>query len=98
MPSEEVFDESTTRSDTLPIQTENAMTVGTDPTVAHAGLTEIDVHAAEITNGAANITSPNAPLTGNTDSAAANAAAEAHWDSKAPGQDDMSASAESFDH
>ena len=53
---------------------------GTDPTVAHAGLTEIDDTATmQPVNGSGTVTSPTAPETGVVDGGAANAAAESGW-------------------
>ncbi len=63
--------------------------VETDPTVAHAGLTEIDNPPAPTTNGSSHLETPTVPEASNIDAGAANAAAEANWGPE------LSASAES---
>ncbi|KAI0851972.1 hypothetical protein F5Y00DRAFT_204467 [Daldinia vernicosa] len=72
-----------------PVETTN----GTDPTVAHAGLTEIDSTgtAAPLTNGHTESTpasAPGVPENADVGDDAANAAAEAQWDAN----NDLSAS------
>lgn len=71
---------------------ESTAQVETDPTVAHAGLTEIDTTGATaaIANGHADST-PASGIPANADvgDAAANAAAESQWD---PTNNDLSAS------
>lgn len=57
----------------------------TDPTIANAGLTELDT-ATQIQNG--EITSAEAPPATSIGADAGNAAANDHWDSKATGSDD----------
>lgn len=57
--------------------------VGTDPTVAHAGLTEIENLQEPVTNGiSSHIDTPNVPDASNIDAGAANAAAGNNWDAK----------------
>ncbi|KAI1800710.1 hypothetical protein F4811DRAFT_498126 [Daldinia bambusicola] len=67
------------------------ITNGTDPTVAHAGLTEIDSTGAtiQLTNGHTEAAStPSAPENADVADDAANAAAESQWDAN----NDLSAS------
>ena len=56
--------------------------MATDPTIAHAGMTEIDAEANEpVTNGASNhVDTPTVPDASNIDAGAANAAATTNWD------------------
>lgn len=57
--------------------------VVTDPTIAHAGLTEIDQEADPALTGASDqVDTPTVPAASNVDVGAANAAAEAHWEAK----------------
>lgn len=62
--------------------------VGTDPTVAHAGLTELDTNGEPATES-------SAPAAASVDDTAANAAGAEQWDTKVPGSDDPLA--ESFE-
>lgn len=68
---------------------EHPPAVETDPTIAHAGLTEIDNLPAATTNGDSHVETATVPDASNIDAGAANAAAETNW---AP---ELSASAES---
>lgn len=68
---------------------ENPPPVETDPTVAHAGLTEIDNPPVPTTNGDSHVETPTVPDASNIDAGAANAAGEANWGPE------LSASAES---
>ncbi|OJD29082.1 uncharacterized protein BKCO1_940006 [Diplodia corticola] len=70
----------------------NEATIGTDPTVAHAGLTELDANVTS-TNGEPAAETSTVP-TANVDDTAANAAGD-RWDTKAPGSEDPLA--ESFE-
>ncbi|KAH7412195.1 hypothetical protein DE146DRAFT_674534 [Phaeosphaeria sp. MPI-PUGE-AT-0046c] len=58
-----------------------------DPTVTHAGLTEIDAGIAPV-DGAADAQASKAPAASSIGPGAANAAAEAQWDKQASGGDD----------
>ncbi|OMP85726.1 hypothetical protein BK809_0004397 [Diplodia seriata] len=78
--------------DKPPSYNEATTTVGTDPTVAHAGLTELDANVAS-TNGEP-AAEPSTVPTANVDDSAANAAGD-RWDTKAPGSEDPLA--ESFE-
>ena len=54
-----------------------------DPTVVHAGLTEIDLEPQPITNGvSSHVETPTVPEASNIDAGAANAAAETNWEAK----------------
>ena len=78
-----------------PVPPESEATgVPTDPTVANAGLTEIE-GAASLNGGATAEEASNAPPTGSVDGGAANAAADDQWDRQATGSDDPLA--ESFE-
>ncbi|MCJ1276128.1 hypothetical protein MMC21_003933 [Puttea exsequens] len=67
-------------------QAESGPPTGTDPTVAHAGLTEIDHPAEPATNGfSSSLNTPGVPEASNIDAGAANAAAETSWEAKQPG-------------
>ncbi|KAK9772200.1 hypothetical protein AB5N19_00675 [Seiridium cardinale] len=71
---------------------DSADQVETDPTVAHAGLTEIDTTGATapVTNGHAESTpAPGIPASADVGDSAANAAAESQWDTA---NNDLSAS------
>ncbi|KAB2579599.1 hypothetical protein BFW01_g4825 [Lasiodiplodia theobromae] len=87
--AEEAWVDQVAQADAAPPVEET--TVGTDPTVAHAGLTELDANVAP-TNGEAPETS--AVPTASVDDSAANAAGD-RWDTKAPGSEDPLA--ESFE-
>ena len=57
--------------------------VGTDPTVAHAGLTEIGTQPEPITNGASNhVDTANVPSTSQIDAEAANATGGGNWEAQ----------------
>lgn len=63
--------------------------VGTDPTVAHAGLTELDDPTEPTTNGTSHhVDTPTVPDASNIDAGAANAAAGSNWDVKSSGEAD----------
>ena len=66
----------------------------TDPTVANAGLTELDT-TTEIPIHPAQSTNTIAPAVASIDANAGNAAADEHWDNKVAGSDDPLA--ESFE-
>ncbi len=91
--AEEAWAEDVAQSEPAPpsVETEEppAPVAATDPTVAHAGLTEIDTEAQPSSNGVAHhIDTPSVPDASNIDAGAANAAAETNWGAK------MSASGE----
>ncbi|KAF2672363.1 hypothetical protein BT63DRAFT_194635 [Microthyrium microscopicum] len=68
--------------------TTTAQAPTSDPTITHAGLTELnDLTTAEITNGASNSShhTSSAPANAGIDSGASNAAADAQWDPSRPG-------------
>ncbi|KAF2097515.1 hypothetical protein NA57DRAFT_77772 [Rhizodiscina lignyota] len=94
--AEEAWVDDVAAADPTPPEQETIAT-GTDPTVAHAGLTEIDT-VTQIPNGteAADVTdTPQAPPEASAGDDAANAAGESQWDTKAPGDEDPLA--ESFE-
>ncbi|KAL6720214.1 hypothetical protein ACLMJK_002135 [Lecanora helva] len=84
--AEEAWVEEVAQSEPAPPAAEDSASaaIGTDPTVAHAGLTEIDAPREAISNGFAdNIDSTQVPEASNIDVGAANTAAETNWDVKA---------------
>ena len=84
--AEEAWAEEVAQSEPAPPAAEDpsSIALGTDPTVAHAGLTEIDAPAATTTNGFSNhVDAPNVPDASRIDAGAANSAAESKWDVKA---------------
>lgn len=90
--AEEAWAEDVAQSEpNPPAAEESAPEVGTDPTVAHAGLTELDTAAEPTSNGVSHhIDTPTVPDASNIDAGAANAAAaDPNWDAK------LSASADS---
>ncbi|KAL8938298.1 MAG: hypothetical protein Q9211_003276 [Gyalolechia sp. 1 TL-2023] len=90
--AEEAWAEDVAQSEpNPPAAEETTPEVGTDPTVAHAGLTELDSAAEPISNGVSHhIDTPTVPDASNIDAGAANAAAaDPNWEAK------LSASAES---
>ena len=57
--------------------------IGTDPTIANAGLTEIDGQPEQAPNGVSNhVDTPSVPDASNIDAGAANAAGGNNWDAK----------------
>ena len=89
--AEEAWAEEVAQSEPAPPSAEDVSpAVGSDPTVIHAGLTEIDDQAELATDGvSSHVQTPTVPEASNIDAGAANAAAETHWEAK------LSASAES---
>ena len=84
--AEEAWVEEVAQSEPAPPGAEDpsSIALGTDPTVAHAGLTEIDAPGDSTSNGFSNHVDPsNVPGASNVDAGAANSAAEAKWDVKA---------------
>lgn len=89
--AEEAWAEEVAQSEPAPPAAEDSSLtpVGTDPTVAHAGLTEIDDPAAPTTNGTSHhVDTPTVPDASNIDAGAANAAAGSNWDVKSSGEAD----------
>ena len=65
------------------VASEEPPLAASDPTVVHAGLTEIDVEPQPITNGvSSHIETHTVPEASNIDAGAANAAAETNWEAK----------------
>jgi hypothetical protein len=83
--AEEAWVDDVAQSQPAPPYTEIAEGVS-DPTIAHAGLTEIDAGAKAVTETAEEPSA--APAVSSVQSGAANAAAEAQWDKQATGGDD----------
>lgn len=76
----EAWAEDVAQSEPVPPSAdETPVPVETDPTVAHAGLTEIDQPPVTTTNGDSHVETPTVPEASNIDAGAANAAAEANW-------------------
>lgn len=84
--AEEAWAEDVAQSEPAPPAAEDSSaTIGTDPTVAHAGLTEIDDSAEPTVNGvSSHVDTPNVPDASNIDAGAANAAAGTDWEAKDP--------------
>ena len=84
--AEEAWVEDVAQSEPGPPAAEEATTpVGTDPTIAHAGLTELDIQAEPTSNGTTHhVDTPTVPDASNIDAGAANAAAEKDWEAKLP--------------
>ncbi|MCJ1463025.1 hypothetical protein MMC07_001629 [Pseudocyphellaria aurata] len=90
--AEEAWAEEVAQAEPVsPSPEEPSTPVGTDPTVAHAGLTEIEAEIEQPTpNGhASHVETSTVPDASNIDAGAANAAAESNWQAK------LSASGES---
>ncbi|KAI4206990.1 MAG: hypothetical protein LQ346_000822 [Caloplaca aetnensis] len=92
--AEEAWAEDVAQSEPAPPSAEESSTteVGTDPTMAHAGLTELDTTAEPASNGVSDHVdpTPGVPDASTIDAGAANAAAsDPQWEAK------LSASAES---
>ena len=84
--AEEAWAEEVAQSEPAPPAAEDSPStaIGTDPTVAHAGLTEIDAPPESEGSGLSNhVDTPQVPEAANIDAGAANAAAETNWDVKA---------------
>ncbi len=84
--AEEAWAEEVAQSEPAPpAAEESSATIGTDPTVAHAGLTEIDDSAEPAVNGvSSHVDTPSVPDASNIDAGAANAAAGTNWEAKDP--------------
>ncbi|MCJ1477313.1 hypothetical protein MMC13_005984 [Lambiella insularis] len=89
--AEEAWVEEVAQSEpTVPSTQEDTPEVVSDPTILHAGLTEIDQETEPKVNGTtSHIDTPTVPDASNIDAGAANAAGETNWEAK------MSASAAS---
>ncbi|KAF9731961.1 hypothetical protein PMIN03_000087 [Paraphaeosphaeria minitans] len=90
--AEEAWADDVAQSQPTAPETDSPTAISTDPTVAHAGLTEIDATTGAV-NGAELDTS-NAPAASSVDAGAANQAG-GNWDKPGPGSDDPLA--ESFE-
>ena len=84
--AEEAWAEEVAQSGPAPPAAEDSSaTIGTDPTVAHAGLTELDDTAEPTVNGASShVDTPTVPDASNIDAGAANAAAGTNWEARGP--------------
>ncbi|KAL8789594.1 MAG: hypothetical protein Q9213_001030 [Squamulea squamosa] len=83
--AEEAWAEDVAQSEPAPPAAEEPTTeVGTDPTIAHAGMTELDDAAAPTSNGISHhVDTPSVPDASNIDAGAANAAAaDPGWEAK----------------
>jgi hypothetical protein len=71
-----------------PVEAEETVPeVGSDPTILHAGLTEIDAESEPLVNGVSShveshVETPSVPEAASIDAGAANAAAEQNWEAK----------------
>ncbi|KAH7073673.1 hypothetical protein BKA63DRAFT_514590 [Paraphoma chrysanthemicola] len=82
--AEEAWVDEVAQAQPAPPETEAPDAVS-DPTVAHAGLTELDAGAAPISTDS---DTPTAPAASSIEPGTANAAAEEQWDKQAAGGDD----------
>ena len=81
--AEEAWAEEVAQSEPVPPSREETLPPGTDPTVAHAGLTEIDTQAEPNHMEAENhVTTPGVPSASNIDAGAANAAGGQNWEAQ----------------
>ncbi|KAL8853321.1 MAG: hypothetical protein Q9221_001797 [Calogaya cf. arnoldii] len=83
--AEEAWAEDVAQSEPAPPAAEESTNeVGTDPTVAHAGMTELDAVAEPASNGVSHhVDTPSVPDASNIDAGAANAAgADPGWEAK----------------
>ena len=92
--AEEAWVDEVAQSGAAPPETE-ASVVSTDPTIANAGLTEINAGASSFSRDADLADTPSAPPATAVDTGAANAAAAEQWDKQPSGSDDPLA--ESFE-
>ena len=82
--AEEAWADEVAQSEPAPPTAEEPTAqVGTDPTIAHAGMTEIDAEAEPMANGQSHVDVPTVPEVSNIDAGAANAAAGNNWDASA---------------
>ncbi|KAI9872688.1 MAG: hypothetical protein M1830_001302, partial [Pleopsidium flavum] len=88
--AEQAWVEDVAQSEPVPPSADgNRPPVETDPTILHAGLTELDNPQVAATDGDSHMETPTVPEASNIDAGAANAAAEVNWGAE------LSASAES---
>ena len=82
--AEEAWVEEVAQSEAVPPTTQEATPpIESDPTIVHAGLTEIDAEAEPATNGvSSHVETPTVPDASSIDAGAANAAGEANWEPK----------------
>lgn len=82
--AEEAWAEEVAQSEPAPpAGQESSTTIGTDPTIAHAGLTEIDAVPEPSTEGTSHhVDTPSVPDASNIDAGAANAAGGTNWEAK----------------
>ncbi|OCK80174.1 hypothetical protein K432DRAFT_416868 [Lepidopterella palustris CBS 459.81] len=92
--AEEAWVDDVAQSQAVAPEIEETTAIQTDPTIANAGLTELDTSAALI-NDAETIDTPIAPAASSIDAGAANAAADEQWDKQPSASDDPLA--ESFE-
>lgn len=83
--AEEAWVDEVAQAQSAPPETEVSEPVS-DPTITHAGLTELDDVAADAAVAEKEVS--NAPAASSIEPEAANAAAEAQWDKQASGADD----------
>ena len=89
--AEEAWVEEVAQSEPAPPSGDEPLASGTDPTVAHAGLTEMNAEAelpvqSDLEN---HIDTPSVPDASNIDAGAANAAGGANWNAKVIPDDDV---------
>ncbi|KAF2471367.1 uncharacterized protein BDR25DRAFT_223317 [Lindgomyces ingoldianus] len=95
--AEEAWVDDVAQSQPAPPETETETTpaITTDPTIANAGLTELNTGVTSLNRGAEAADTPSAPPASSVGAGAANAAAEEQWDKQPSGSDDPLA--ESFE-
>ncbi|KAF2243225.1 hypothetical protein BU26DRAFT_436844 [Trematosphaeria pertusa] len=86
--AEEAWVDDVAQAQPAPPETEATPATSTDPTIANAGLTEIDTGVAAVNGGAESAETPSAPPASSIDDGAANAAATEQWDKQRSGSDD----------
>ena len=82
--AEEAWVEEVAQSEAVPPTTQEVtLPITSDPTILHAGLTEIDAEAEPKVNGvSSHVETPTVPDASSIDAGAANAAGEANWEPK----------------
>ncbi|KAF2180213.1 hypothetical protein K469DRAFT_730223 [Zopfia rhizophila CBS 207.26] len=93
--AEEAWVDDVAQSQAAAPDSEATTAVASDPTVANAGLSELNTGVSSLNGGADATETPSAHPASSVDAGAANAAAEEQWDSKPLGSDDPLA--ESFE-
>ncbi|KAF2145982.1 uncharacterized protein K452DRAFT_219918 [Aplosporella prunicola CBS 121167] len=86
--TEEAWVDDVAQAEPAPPEVQSDAIPATDPTIANAGMTELDATAPAATGGAEETETSAAPPAASVDDAAANAAAAEQWDTKAPGAED----------